>query len=154
VPGAREVVAVSAAGGVERLRFERPTARTTLRPAAHDRTPGKLAVSADGALLATLSYGTVEVLDLRTGARRWSYQRHDGASVAFRGARLFGVHHDAAAVVAVIHGLDGRRLAEVKLESTSPLAVSGAGDALAALDTRGGLVIRDLDFAKCGGKTR
>jgi WD40 repeat protein len=152
VPNTREVIAVSAVGGVQRLSIDKPTVRTTLRAAAHDQTPERLAISDDGAALATLSYGTIETLDARTAERRWSYQGHDGAYLAFHGPHLFSVHYTTASVVAVIHAADGRRLGTVKLVASRPLAVSGPGDALATPDARGGLVIRDVSLAKCSAR--
>ena len=67
VNGSSNAYAVSAGGGITRVDFGKSNSSRTLREPAHDRTPSRLAVSDDGLYLATLNYGTVEVIDLPGG---------------------------------------------------------------------------------------
>ena len=144
-----------AGGGLTRLDFGRSNSSRTLSEPAHDRTPGRLAVSDDGLYLATLSYGTVEVIDLPAGSHKWTFQRYDGAGLDIRGPRVFSVHDDSRSIAAVVHGLDGRLLGELRLyDDPSPFAVSGAGDAVAFLDKKGNLMVRDIAFARGHQKQR
>jgi hypothetical protein len=105
-----------------------------------------------------LNYGTVEVIDLPAGNHKWTLQRYDGANLDIRGPRVFSVHDDSRSIAAVVHGLDGRLLGELRLydvlDDPSPFAVSGAGDAVAFVDKKGNLMVRDLAFARCPQKQR
>lgn len=158
VIGSSNAYAVSAGGGITRVDFGKSNSSRTLREPAHDRTPSRLAVSDDGLYLATLNYGTVEVIDLPAGNHKWTFQRYDGAGLDIRGPRVFSVHDDSRSIAAVVHGLDGRLLGELRLydvlDDPSPFAVSGAGDAVAFVDKKGNLMVRDLAFARCPQKQR
>jgi hypothetical protein len=151
IPGTGDMITVSVAGGVERRRFGERAAIAEIRAPAHDANPQRIAVTRDGAAVATLTYEVVELFDITTGATRWTYappsSRMLAVGVGIGGPYVLGFYErsgPSTALVASVFRRDGKRLAEpvlATIEDTSVAAVDRSGAVIVAGNAAGALVV-------------